>query len=313
MVHFLIMKPYASKGKSEAVDFINYPVGMIIALATSRAHGPSDPDLPLLVAAAEARGMRADIVVWDDPDVDWAAYSVVVVRSCWDYLTRRQDFLAWASALPHLHNRVEVLTWNTDKIYLRELEAAGVPIIETRWDVTTGDDLGDHTEWVVKPTISAGSKDTARWATREQAWAHSTELVAAGRTSMTQPYISSVDDEGETAMLLFSGRFSHAIRKGPLLERGEGVRQDRENREVIEAREPSTAQRDVAEQAVAAMCAALELPEPPLYARVDLVTGADGAPLLIELELTEPNLFLPHSRGGADRLIEALLGTVLSA
>jgi hypothetical protein len=280
---------------------------MSIAFATSTVGQIHDADLPLLLSAAEARGTTAEIVVWDDPSVDWSAYDAVVVRSCWDYTTRRDEFLAWARSVPCLHNDAAVLAWNTDKTYLRQLEAAGVPIIETRWDVAPGDDIGEHAEWVVKPTISAGSKDTARWGTHDEVWTHSAELVAAGRTSMTQPYIASVDDEGETAMLLFAGTFSHAIRKGPLLERGEGVRQDRDSRESITPRTPTDAQHEVAERALAAACDAMGTDRPPLYARVDLVTAADGSPLLIELELAEPSLFLPHADGAADRLVDAVL------
>jgi hypothetical protein len=278
-----------------------------IALATGSAFQHLDADLPLIAHAAADRGTAAEIVVWDDPSVDWDHFDAVVVRSCWDYIDRRQEFLDWARSVPRLHNDARVLTWNTDKVYLRHLEAAGVPIIPTRWDVAPGDDIGDHDEWVVKPTISAGSRDTARWGTRDEAWQHSASLVAAGRTSMTQPYIDSVDDEGETAMLYFAGEFSHAIRKGPLLERGEGVRQDRDSRESIMPRVPSAEQLAVSEQAVAAACAAMGTERAPLYARVDLVTAADGSPILIELELTEPSLFLPHAEGAAERLVDAVL------
>jgi hypothetical protein len=280
---------------------------MTVAFVSSRQHQSLDADLPLLLEAAGQRGTRAELVVWDDPDVDWTAYEAVVVRSCWDYLGRRDKFLAWAASVPLLHNSPDVLRWNTDKVYLRQLEAAGIPIIETRWDVGLGDDLGDHDEWVVKPSISSGSKDTARWDARDDVWRHSAELVAAGRTSMTQPYVSSVDDEGETALLYFSGVFSHAIRKGPLLGRGEGVRQDRDSRESITPRDPSPAQHEVAEHAVAVAREALGLTAAPLYARIDLVTADDGSPLVIELELTEPSLFLPQSAGGAQRFIDAVL------
>jgi hypothetical protein len=281
---------------------------MSIAFATSAAARDVDLDLPLLLAAARQRGATpAEVVVWDDPTVDWTSYDAVVVRSCWDYVARRDEFLAWAASVPRLHNDVDVLRWSTDKTYLRRLEAAGVPIIETRWDVSPGDDLGDHAEWVVKPAVSAGSRDTARWGTREEVWEHSAALVASGRTSMTQPYVASVDDEGETAMLFFSGELSHAIRKGPLLQRGEGVRQDRDSRESITPRTPTTAQHDVARQAIDAAREAMGLDLPPLYARVDLVTAGDGSPLLIELELAEPSLFLPHAEGSAERLVDAVL------
>lgn len=280
---------------------------MTITFVSSSFALDLDPDLPLLLDAARQRGIDAEITLWDDPAVDWKAYDAVVVRSCWDYILRREEFLAWAASISRLHNTHDVLAWNTDKVYLRQIEAAGVPIIETRWDVAPGDDLGDHAEWVVKPTVSAGSRDTARWESPDDVYAHSAALVAAGRASMTQPYISSVDDEGETAMLFFGGEFSHAIRKGPILVRGEGIRQDRDGAGENEARTPTPAQHEVAAAALKAVDEVLGRPADPLYARVDLVTGADGSPLVIELELTEPYLFLVHSDGGAGRLVDALV------
>ena len=86
-----------------------------IALASCRAYQKIDVDLPLIVDAAAARGLDAEIAVWDDDDVDWSAFDLVVVRSCWDYLDRRDDFLAWAATVPNLLNPADVLTWNTDK------------------------------------------------------------------------------------------------------------------------------------------------------------------------------------------------------
>ena len=281
---------------------------MTIALASGRAFQKIDVDLPLIVDAAAARGLDAEIAVWDDEDVDWSAFDVVVVRSCWDYLDRRDAFLAWAATVPNLLNPADVLTWNTDKVYLRELADAGVPVIDTRWDVRRGDELPDSAgEWVVKPSISGGGKDTARWDDPSDVFAHSEELMAAGRTVMVQPYVPSVDTEGETALIYFGGRFSHAIRKGPLLERGEGVRQDRDQREVISPRAPTAAQEDVAQQVLAALPSSLGVAADLAYARVDLVTDTDGVPRLIELELTEPSLFLDNAEGGAGRLVDVLV------
>jgi len=279
-----------------------------IALATGRPFLDLDVDLPLLVGAASARGLDAEVAVWDDESVDWSAYDAVVVRSCWDYLDRRDVFLAWAAQVPNLLNPAEVLAWNTDKIYLRELADAGIPVIETHWDVRTGDDLPRlgiaAEEWVVKPSISGGSRDTARWDDPDNVYRHSEELIAAGRTAMVQPYVPSVDIEGETALIFLGGRFSHAIRKGPLLERGEGVRQDRDQREVITPRAPTAAQHEVAEQVLAAIPSALGRADALAYARVDLATDTEGAPRLIELELTEPSLFLDHAELGAETLVE---------
>jgi hypothetical protein len=130
--------------------------------------------------------------------------------------------------------------------------------------------------------------------------------MAAGHTVMVQPYVSSVDREGETALIYFGGRFSHAIRKGPLLERGKGVRPEAELSESITPRAPTAAQLDVADQVLAAIPSSLGTAEALAYARVDLVTDPTGAPQLIELELTEPSLFLDHAERSAERLVEYL-------
>jgi hypothetical protein len=158
----------------------------------------------------------------------------------------------------------------------------------------------------VKPSVSAGARDTARWSSPAEVLAHVDELRATGRTALVQPYLDAVDADGETALVHLGGSFSHGVRKGPLLLSGEGVRQDRAGSEDLR---PVTARPDqlaVAAAALAAVPAVLrELPL--LYARVDLVDGPDGSPVLLELELIEPSLFLPHSDGGALRLVRAVV------
>lgn len=278
---------------------------MSVAFVTSTPYRELDPDLPLLLAAARAAGHEAALVVWDDPTVDWGAWDHVILRSTWDYVPRRDEFLAWARSVPHLRNDAATLTWNTDKTYLRELAHAGVDIIETRWSVRRGEPIGDGPEWVVKPTVSAGSAHTARWSTPDQVWDHSERLLAAGRASMVQPYVPTVDDEGETALLFFGGRFSHAIRKGAMLSPGHGEHDQAQMREPISPRQPSAAQLAAAHHVLDV--AARFLPRAPVYARVDVVSDPDGTVRLMELELAEPSLFLDHAPGSADRAVAAIL------
>jgi hypothetical protein len=208
--------------------------------------------------------------------------------------------------VPRLHNPLPVLRWNADKTYLRDVAAAGCPVVPTVWDPTSVDELPEAAEWVVKPSVSAGSRDTARWADPADALAHVVALRAGGRTAMVQPYLDAVDAAGETALLHFGGTFSHAVQKGPLLHRGEGVVQDRMGREELRATTPRTDQLAVAAAAVAAVPAVLGHDAPLLYARVDVVDGADGTPLLLELELVEPSLFLAHDAGAAARFANAV-------
>jgi hypothetical protein len=237
--------------------------------------------------------------------VDWAGYALVVVRSCWDYAWRLEEFLGWAETVPRLRNPVEVLRWNTDKVYLRDLERAGLPVVPTAWNPAHTGELPNAQEWVVKPSISAGSRDTARWDTPVAVLEHVVELTGAGRTAMVQPYLASVDALGETAMLFIGGGFSHAVRKGPLLAAGEGVRQDRDSRGDLRPTEPTAAQREVAQAVFDAVPGLVGVDGPPLYARIDLVQDADGRPVVLELELTEPSLFLPQAPAAATTLARA--------
>ncbi len=275
-----------------------------IAWAAGQDFVATDSDLELLTAAAVRAGHQAGTRIWDDPAVPWDDVDLVVVRSCWDYVPRREEFLAWAESVPRLANPAPVLRWNTDKTYLRELEADGVAIVPTAWSVTSADELPPAEEWVVKPTVSAGSADTARWSDPEHAVAHSRDLLAAGRPTMTQPYLASVDSHGETGMLFFAGTYSHAFRKGALLTTGDDPRSLPELEEDIGPREPSDTERAFGQQVVEVISKRLGLT--PLYARVDVVTDDDGSARLMELELAEPSFFLEHTATGADAFVAAL-------
>jgi len=278
-----------------------------VALVTCRELPVGDEDSAELLAACAGTGLDAEWRVWDDPAVDWGSYDLVVIRATWDYAPRRDDFAAWAASVPRLANPADVVTWNTDKTYLRELAAAGVPVVPTAW-LAPGAGL-DGVAWadvVVKPTVSAGGRDTARYGPGEagRAREHAGRLLAAGRPVMVQPYLSAVDEVGETALVYLGGAYSHAVRKGALLRPGDAAEIDGLWRpEEITAREPSAAESEVAEQALAAVPGG---PQRLLYARVDLLPGPDGGPVLVEIELTEPSLFLTAVPGSADRLAAAV-------
>ena len=280
-----------------------------VLLATCAEVAALDADDAPLVALLAARGASASPAVWTDPAAGWDEADLVVVRSTWDYYPRRDAFLAWAGGLPRVLNGAEVLAWNTDKSYLRELAAAGLPVVVTTW-VGPGDAYEVPTvEHVVKPAVSGGSKDTARYRPGEEdaSRAHVTALQAQERLVMVQPYLRAVDEVGETGLLFLDGRFSHAIRKGAILRPGGALVTGLYAEEAIEAREPSAAERELAEVVLDA------LPYPRaelLYARVDLVPGADGSPVLLELELTEPSLFLRTAPGAAERFADAIAARV---
>jgi glutathione synthase/RimK-type ligase-like ATP-grasp enzyme len=285
-------------------------------LATCREFPDLDHEDRLLIPALAELGIEAVPAVWTDGGVDWSAFDAVVLRETWDYSDDRDAFLAWVDhvgSVSVLLNRPELVRWNTDKRYLEELEAAGIPVTPTRF-LKPGDDPAawhphGHVEGdvVVKPAVSCGSRDTLRHRAPDdeaEIVEHVRALLADGRVVMVQPYLDSVDNAGETALLYFDGVFSHAIRKGPLLARGvEGERvEGLFVQEQIDPRTPGADEIRVAEQVIAAIPG-----QTPLYARVDLIRDDQGSPLVLEVELTEPSLFLSHSSGAADRLAQAIV------
>ncbi len=266
-----------------------------VALATCAEFPLLDDEDRLLLPALAALGIDAVPAVWNDATIDWSAFDAVVLRETWDYSLRPARVPGLGA--PHrgrdaLLNPADVVEWNTDKRYLRDLVAAGVPIVPTvflepgddpeSWDVPAG-----YTDMVVKPAVSAGSRDTIRHHAEQSlaaAHAHTRQLLDAGRTVMVQPYLDAVDTIGETAVLFIGGEYSHAIRKGPLLQRDvEGERvEGLFVQEQIDPREPTPAELEVARRIVQQIPGGLDQ---VLYARVDLIPGPDGEPLLLELEL----------------------------
>lgn len=286
-----------------------------VAVATCAAMPDLDAEARLLTAALERRGVAVRPAVWDDDAEDWAAFDLVVVRTTWDYPPRRDAYVAWAehvATVGRILNPAPLLRWNTDKRYLAELAGAGVPVVPSSFLAPgEGAEHGlldvDH---VVKPSVSAGSLDTLRFGAddTERSLAHVRAIHESGRTALVQPYLSEVDAHGETALLYLDGVFSHAIRKGPMLPPGGG----RDSggglflEEEISPRNPSGAEREAADAVLAALGRiGPGADEPPLYTRVDLL-GSDDGPCLLELELTEPSLFLDHAEGAPDRLAAAI-------
>lgn len=263
---------------------------MRIALVTCDAARDNDEDLPLLVDALAARGAAAELPSWDDPAVAWDGFDAVVLRSPWNYMDRHEAFIAWVRAtatVAPLWNPPELVAWALDKRYLADLAARGVPTVPTAFAAPGEDVALPDGDVVVKPSVGAGSMDALRCADPAAARAHVAHLHATGRTAMVQPYLEGVDALGETGLVHIDGHLTHAFRKGPMLAGPKVVVGGIYLEEDISAREPSDAERSLA----AATLAAVPVPV-PLYARVDVVPGPSGDPVVLELELVEPSLFV---------------------
>jgi glutathione synthase/RimK-type ligase-like ATP-grasp enzyme len=268
-----------------------------VALATCAEVPAGDEDAPPLIDALSARGIEASPAVWDDDGVEWGGFDLVVVRSTWDYPDRRDEFLDWAESVPRVLNSPAVLRWNTDKTYLAAL---GMETIRTVFLEPGVAFVAPDEPFVVKPSVGAGSIGAARYdAGAERAHDHVRRLHAAGKTVMVQPFLEAVDHAGEVALHYLGGVFSHAVRKAAMLPRGGDPGEGLFVEERISAAEPSADELELAEQALDAVPFKRE---ELLYARVDLLPG----PVLLEVELTEPSLYLGYSEGAAERFADAV-------
>ncbi|HEY5302628.1 MAG TPA: hypothetical protein VIJ86_01070 [Acidimicrobiales bacterium] len=282
-----------------------------VAIATSRFAQPGargglevheDVDSPMVINALRVLGVEARLETWDDEDVDWESYDLVVVRSTWGYARVRDQFLAWARARPHLVNPYDVIEYCTDKHYLGDLFDQGLPVIASTYCEVGDEPVFPDGDVVVKPTVGAGSVDAARFTSTQldAAREHVARLHAGGRCALIQPYVHSIDDNGERALVFIDGEFSHAMTKRAMLNVAPEDRDgDFRNRQMSPARGEAGAI-EVAHQFLSGRLAGLT------YGRVDLVATPEGWRLM-ELELVEPALYLGYDDRATARLTRAIV------
>lgn len=284
---------------------------MKIALATCAAVPRLSDDDRLLLPALHARGIRAEPAVWNAAEAEWDRYDAVVIRSCWDYHLEADRFDDWTRDLESrsipLWNPAPVLRWNARKTYLRELAAAGVPTVPTRFvdraetadlDATLHDAGWD--EVVVKPVVSASAYETWRAGRGRAEDGARFRRLAARVPLMVQPFLPEIERDGEWSLCFFGGRYSHAVLKRP---RPGDFRVQADHGGGYQPAEPAPAVVDAAERALRAAGRAT------VYARVDgCVVG--GVLRLMELELLEPGMFLAIHPGAADRFARAIVAAL---
>lgn len=260
-----------------------------VLLVTCTSFASGEPGHHHLDRALAERGVSARWVCWDDPSVDWAA-GLVAVRSTWDYETRREEFLAWARSVPRLLNGAEVFAWNTDKAYLPELAAAGVPVVPTLLvdgEESLPEAIASFDVAVVKPCVGAGGRGVVLFDGTDGGPADLDESMLGPAPWVVQPLVESVRTEGEGSVFVLGGEVVSAAQKRPAA--GE-IR-------VHEMYGGSTVAVPVAEDAADLARRTLAAAERLLgrtldYARVDHLRLPDGTLALSELEVTEPGLYL---------------------
>lgn len=257
-----------------------------------------------LLSAEElaGRGVDVEFVAWDDPDAAWDDFDLAVVRSAWDYSGRLEEFLAWADSLGpgKLRNSPELLRWNTDKRYLAELDASGLPVPATLLIAPHGPVPDFGGDVVIKPVRGAGARDTGRFGdeSRGDAMSLLQRLGDQDEVAMVQPYIEEIETAGERAVVFFGGRFAYALSKKAFLpavgvappDLSTGVAAAMHDESLVRLAEASEAEIDLGLKTMAWL--ANRFGRMPLYARIDMVSTRSGGPVLIEVEATEPGFYL---------------------
>lgn len=277
-----------------------------VALVTCAKLPDLPPDDQLLLPPLQALGIAGIPVLWDDPGIDWGSFAAIVIRSTWDYHERLSAYEGWLTQVAdyNLWNPYAVLKANVRKTYLQKLQAQGVPTVPTvtllPGDRHTLADILSSYGWpevVIKPVISAAGAQTHKLRRHEAAPYESTfaTLIAQGGV-LVQPFMPEIIAEGEWSLIWIGGHYSHALLKHPpadhfLVQEHFGG--------TWEAAQPSPS---VISQAAAVLDT---LREPLLYARVDGVLH-QGRFHVMELELTEPSLFLQAHPPSAQHFAEAI-------
>lgn len=296
---------------------------MRIGLAT-RADLPEwEVDDRFLHAALRELGVEFEQAIWTDRELDWSRFDAVLIRSTWDYADRRDEFVDWAERVAkctRLLNPAAIVRWNTHKSYLRELEREGVPLAPSLWlERGKAIDLGARLAelgWsraFIKPLLGASARETLRLRAEVP-----DELAAAQRhvdrlvidhdeDLVVQPYFDNVEREGELSAIWLAGQLSHGVRKVPVA--GDYRVQDdygaHDEPWSLDAGAHALCERVFA--GLDRVLARLGVSGPLLYARVDMLRGADGLLVLNELELVEPSLFFRHCHGAGRVLAQALI------
>ncbi len=260
-----------------------------------------DDTLAVLRPSFARRGMSLEDLSWDDPSADWSSYGAVLIGTTWDYCERLDAFLATLQrieAVTRLYNPLPMVLWNARKRYLRDLEAQGAPIVPTLWlddpgekDIRAAfDRLGTDT-LVLKREVGANAIGQHRVARNDP-------LPALSGSIMSQPFLSAIQTEGEYSFIFIDNALCHAVIKRP--RQGDyRIQSSYGGREEAVTVPPGDL---AAAQGILGL-----LEDVPLYARVDMVRGENGALLLMELELIEPFLFPLQGPDLGERMAAALL------
>lgn len=248
-------------------------------------------------------GWEVETVPWRQTERQWSDFEAVIIRTPWDYQSSPNEFLSVLQQIEcqtSLENPFNIVRWNLDKRYLREMEQRGSRIVPTIWNASYSEVDFDRwlsdlmtDELIIKPYVSATAEHTYRL----KSYDPSLGSVFSTRPFMVQPFMPKIVSEGEYSLFYFNGEFSHAINKSPKLN---DFRVQEEHGGIITEVEPEERLMAAGIETVAKIGRDL------LYARVDFVRDAQDNFCLMELELIEPALYLRMNEQAPNRFSIAI-------
>lgn len=279
-----------------------------VALVTYRESPKLIDGDNLLVEPFNKHGLEVKAVPWDQPNIDWQSFDLVILRSCWNYHYKVKEFADWLNSLEknkvNLWNPINIVKWNINKKYLLDLKDKGIPIITTSIFNQDNIDTAQNyinslvcKEIVIKPTSGASAYKVNKIRKTD----YSSDLpivkeILSDSEAMIQPYMKEISDEGEYSFIFFNKKYSHAVLKHPKKE-------EYRTQLTFGGREEKTTPDDsLIKQAQNVL---FKIDSPLLYARVDGIC-VNGKLLLMELELTEPYLFFEYDEKAAQKFTEAV-------
>lgn len=262
----------------------------------------------LLMDALKTKGFTVERTYWDNPDYNWSQTKAIVFRTIWDYFERFDAFQEWLQKVhikTILINPLSLIEWNIDKHYLKDLSEKGIRVMETDF-VDKGyhrtlAEVCQHKGWkdiVIKPAISGAAFHTYKIMETEIIKNEALfEKLVGERDMLVQEFQPTIMSKGEASLMVFNGKYTHAILKKA--KPGDFRVQDDFGGTVHEY-QPTPEEITFAEK-VFATCNPM-----PAYGRVDIVWDAKGNPMLSELEIIEPELWVRNHPAAAKDFAEGI-------
>ena len=259
----------------------------------------------LLFDPLQKKGWEIEEISWRDANVNWNRFDVVVIRSSWDYQQAPAAFLDTLREIDqssaHLENSLQLVEWNIDKTYLRDLQNKGVEIVPTQWHTQFDEHMlanafeqFGRNEIIIKPTVSANADDTFRIQYDEQqAYHEKLSAIFGDRPFLIQPFMNNIVAEGEFSVFFFDDTYSHTILKTPASEDFRVQEEHGGTLQLVEKPEETLIR--------SARKLLNALPSTPLYSRMDYVRTPQNTFALMELELIEPSLYFNMDSASPER------------